>query len=580
MIRSISVEPRVIGRGVMRSLRSLVAVTALLLVVAPENARAAVPEEAVPAPGVAADGKLSDAAETAAPASPLAAGVSQPADATAAGPKPAEATAPETKPFEAPAADTKPADAPDAKPLAAVPPAEAAPRVLSPDEVPPQVVSPDPLAEADIATVSNIAALQERYNRSLHQGLLGMRSNVAAGGRVMGDNTDPWGMTWTKCTNLGIHLIATLVAEHRGLIQAPEAKQQIRDVVDILEGLHGHRGIFPENIQIKESGVVAEVVAGRSRFSSIDSAWVTVALSLVAARYKAEGDAVGTDAAALVARQDYRAFVGADGMLGAGFYVDVATNRKVEQIAFSYSDRNSEARPLILALVGMGQLPASAWNKTTYRWSSREGVPLAKGWHFSAFVEMTGALFFDEAKLAPRSLGMSHENYIEASVRVAQRSGHRMWGYAPACDAANSYAEFGLDRPDSVSPYAAALLTMTGNVRAVQNLGQVLAALPEDGSALADGLDPRTGSVSCGVARVLDQGLLFLALNADVVRGLVQKTAWYPSAERRLKAMDRKSAGPKKRPEPPSAVEPPMSWLSPSDTQGLGPALLALARVD
>jgi hypothetical protein len=57
-------------------------------------------------------------------------------------------------------------------------------------------------------------------------------------------------------------------------------------------------------------------------------------------------------------------------------------------------------------------------------------------------------------------------------------------------------------------------------------------------------LDPRTGAVSCEVARLLDQGLLFLALNADVLRGLVQKTPWYASAERRLKAMDRTSTPP------------------------------------
>jgi hypothetical protein len=408
-------------------------------------------------------------------------------------------------------------------------PSDAAPSNVAPSD---PTLSP-PVAESGMLSPT-LAALQERYNRGLHQGLLNMRSSEASADQlIMGDNTDPWGMTWTKCTNLGIHLIATLVAEHRGLIQAAEAKQQIRGVVDILSRLRGHRGIFPENIQIR-GGIAGEVLAGRARYSSIDSAWVTVALSLVNARYKSDTDdeAVGlsTDAAALVARQDYRAFVGADGMLGAGFFVDVATDTKVEDIAFSYSDRNSEARPLLLALVGMGQLPNSAWDKTYYRWGSREGLPLALGWHFSAFVEMTGALFFDEAKLAPRSLGVSHENYIRASFRVAQRNGHQLWGYAPACDAENAYAEFGLDRPHSVSPYAAALLTMTGNVRAVENLSQVLGGLPDDGRALADGLDPRTGTVSCGVARALDQGLLFLALNADVVRGLVRKTAWYPSA--------------------------------------------------
>jgi len=386
-------------------------------------------------------------------------------------------------------------------------------------------------------STATLAELRGRYNQPLHAGMHGLRSAEAPGQLIVGDNTDPWGMTWTKCTNLGIDLLATLVAEARGLLPPARAREDVREIVGILSKLDTHLGIFPENIKIR-GGVLREVVAGRARFSSIDSAWVTLALSLVQARYTAAGDALGGEAGALISRQDYRSFVRGDGMLGAGYYVDVSTDQKVEEIAFSYQDRNSEARPLVLALVGMGQLPDSAWEKTSYRWGDREGLPLAQGWHYSAFVEMTGALFFDEAQIAPLSLGKSHENYIAASLRVAQRNGHQMWGYAPACDAQNAYTEFGLDRPDAVSPYAAALLTLTGNSSAVQNLGQILSLFPNDGRALPDGIDPRTGAVSCAVARLLDQGLLFLALNADVLRRLTQQTPWYASAQRRLAAMD------------------------------------------
>jgi hypothetical protein len=423
-----------------------------------------------------------------------------------------------------------------ASPEAAVP--EAQPVDTAGLDVPGAAAVPE-----EIAPLPTLTELRQRHNRHLLDGMLGMRSNEAGGELIVGDNTDPWGMSWTKCTNLGIHIMTTLVAEQRGLVEDTDARDDIRRIVDILGTLRTHRGIFPENIQIR-GGITGEVVDGRSRFSSIDSAWVTLALSLVQARYKGEGEALAADAAGLIAKQDYRTFVGSDGMMGAGYFVDVASDKKVEDIPFSYKDRNSEARPLVLALVGMNQLPATAWTKTYYKWGSREGLVLAKGWHFSAFVEMTGALFFDEAKIAPKSLGKSHENYIEASIRVAKRNGHLLWGYAPACDAQNAYAEFGLDRPDSVSPYAAALLTLTDNPQAVQNMSRVLDALPRDGRALPDGLEPRTGAVSCDVARLLDQGLLFLALNADVLRGLVQKTPWYASAERRLKAMDRNDTPP------------------------------------
>lgn len=432
---------------------------------------------------------------------------------------------------------TREAASPVAVPLEVAAPANGAPT----NQAPTVGVMPDEVAVTPAALT--LDDLRRRHNRNLFDGLIGLQSKEAGGTLIVGDNTDPWGMSWTKCTNLGIHIMTTLVAEERGLVEDADALQDIGRIVEILGTLRTHRGIFPENIQIR-GGIAGEVVDGRARFSSIDSAWVTLALSLVQARYKRDGEALAAEAASLIAKQDYRTFVGSDGMMGAGYFVDVQTDRKVEDIPFSYKDRNSEARPLVLALVGMNQLPVSAWNKTFYRWGSREGMVIAKGWHFSSFVEMTGALFFDEAKLAPKSLGKSHENYIEATVRVAKRNGHQLWGYAPACDAQNAYAEFGLDRPDSVSPYAAALLTLTDNPRAIQNMSQVLDAMPRDGRALPDGLEPRTGAVSCEVARLLDQGLMFLALNADVVRGLVQKTPWYASAERRLKAMDRNNLPP------------------------------------
>jgi hypothetical protein len=70
-------------------------------------------------------------------------------------------------------------------------------------------------------------------------------------------------------------MLSTLVAEQRGLVEDADAREDIRRIVDILAGLRTHRGIFPENITIR-GGITAEVVDGRSRFSSIDSAWVTL----------------------------------------------------------------------------------------------------------------------------------------------------------------------------------------------------------------------------------------------------------------------------------------------------------------
>jgi len=428
------------------------------------------------------------------------------------------------------------------------------------------------VAPAPVAVTPSFGDLQQWHNTKLYSGLVGLRSAEAPQDQpIVGDNTDPWGMTWTKCTNLGFDLITTLVAMERGLVPEPIGRTHLASVLGTLARLPTFHGIFPENIVIR-GGVAPEVVAGKTRYSSIDSAWVSVALSIVEAHFSASDPALARAAEALLAQQDYRVFVGADGLLGAGFYVDVATQQKVDIIPFSYNDRNSEARPLLLALVGMNLLPAAAWDNTLYAWTHRDGLTLASSWHYSAFVEMTGALFFDEVSLAPQTLGKSHLSYLQASQAVAARRGHRFFGYAPACDANNAYAEFGLDRPDAVSPYAAALLTLTGDAAALSNFHSVLQALPLTGAPLPDGVDPLTGAVSCQVARILDQALMFLALNADVLRNLVGKTGWFASAADRLRAMDKmflppapaviqaslESEAPNApKQEPGAAVEPP-----------------------
>jgi hypothetical protein len=174
-----------------------------------------------------------------------------------------------------------------------------------------------------------------------------------------------------------------------------------------------------------------------------------------------------------------------------------------------------------------------------YGWTSQHGAWIGGSFHYNAFAELTGQLFFDEMKLAPESLGKSHTNYVTLTRSVAESRGHAIWGYAPACDSAQGYTEYGLDKPDAVAPYAAAQLASTRDPRALANLQSVLAALPADGKPLVDALDPRTKQPSCHVSRSLDQALVFLAINAPAVQSLTRAAPFYASAEKRLRQMDR-----------------------------------------
>ncbi len=372
------------------------------------------------------------------------------------------------------------------------------------------------------------------------RGLHAFRVSPGGHTHVACDNTGRYGRGWTKCTNMALDVLTALVAERRSLQSAEVTANNVSDVLATLANLRTFHGIFPEFIKL-EGSVHAELKGGIIRYSSIDAAWVTLALSIAEARYRSERPDLARRASELIRNQDYAPFVERNRLLGF-LAIDAASGEVVERARYSYGDRNSEARPLVLALVGLGKLPPSLWDEMRYSWTMRDGLPIASGYGASAFVELSGQLFFDEMSLAPKSLGLSHESYVRASAEVAHRKRHAIWGYAPSCGPGDHYAEFGLDNPEVVAPYAAALLATTRVPSATKNLERVFDALDWSGAPLPDSLDPVTRRAVCDDARMLDQSLLFLSLNVDALRELSRKASWYPSAEQRLREMDRTHA--------------------------------------
>ena len=397
--------------------------------------------------------------------------------------------------------------------------------------------SPDVSGVTTRRAPSAAQPVAQKYGASVFRGLDAFR--IAADGprQVAADNTGRYGRSWSKCTNLGLDLLTQLVAERAELASETAVAERVADVLSTLESLRKFHGLFPEFLKL-DGEPRAEIKGGTIRYSTIDSAWVTVALSVAEARYRDDHPTLARRARTLIESQEYSAFV-VDELLSAGASIDAVSGNVTTAARFSYGDRNSEARPLVLALIGLGLLPASVWDHMRYTWTTRAGVPIAAGYHASAFVELSGQLFFDEMALAPSSLGVSHGNYVEASAQAARARGHSIWGYAPSCEPPHGYAEFGLDRPDVVTPYAAAELATTGLPIADQNLSRVLESLDWQGGPAADALDPITRRTVCSEARMLDQSLLFLALQVNALRSLVRATSWHASAEARLRDMDR-----------------------------------------
>lgn len=361
------------------------------------------------------------------------------------------------------------------------------------------------------------------------------------------DNTGEGGDTYTKPTNVGLDILSALVAEEDKHASPQETLAHVLKVMDGVESLKTHRGIFPEYIKLDAGRVYTEEKDGQIRFSSIDSAWLHFALSVAEARYRADRPALALRMKKLLDQADYTVFLHGGGRLFRhGFTLSASTDAVVSVTPWphNYDNKNSEARVLVPFLVAAGKLPETVWENMFYRWTRLEGLPLAEGWKMSAFVELTGNIYFDEPSLAPGTLGLSHRNYLKAAQKIAADRGFALYGWAPCYGPDDGYTEYGLTRPDAAAPYGAALLTTLDDAKAWENLEKMLqlSSLGNPQKPLPEALDSKTGEILNKRSLSLDQNLLYQAVRKDTVRKLVARTAWAKKARQFLKSMDRQHA--------------------------------------
>jgi hypothetical protein len=163
--------------------------------------------------------------------------------------------------------------------------------------------SPDAAGVANHQQASLAQPSASKYGLLVYRGLQGFRVPAHGPRQVSADNTGSFGLSWSKSTNVALDLLTQLVAERAALTSATSAAERVADVLSTLEGLRTFRGLFPEFIKL-DGPAQAEVKAGTIRYSTIDSAWVTVALSIAQARYREARPELAQRAQALIERQD------------------------------------------------------------------------------------------------------------------------------------------------------------------------------------------------------------------------------------------------------------------------------------
>jgi len=354
------------------------------------------------------------------------------------------------------------------------------------------------------------------------------------------DNTGPGGRTYTKSTNIGLDILSTLTAVEQGVEDPQVARDHIATVAKGLSTLRCYEGIFPEYVHIAPDGVFADVSNGRIRFSSIDSAWLHLALSVAEDYYRKKDPVLSQSLGGFVEEAHYGIFLHDGNKIRHGVTVDSMDNTVVEEWPYNYDNKNSEARLCVVFLTAIGKIPDNVWRDMTYKQTNVFGVSVADGWKLSAFVELTANTYFDEDRLAPMTLGRGHTHYLEACRRVATQRGYSLFGWAPCYNPQDRYQEYGLSNPEVTTPYAAALLTTVGNPLALQNFHKVVKSIKFSVQPMLfpDALDSRTGVVLNQRVLSLNQNLLYQALARDAVQRVMAQSRWYKKAEGLIRKMD------------------------------------------
>lgn len=389
-------------------------------------------------------------------------------------------------------------------------------------------------------------AFVQRVAEDTWRGLLGLRDrehhlpvdHVHLAPRDPG--TPPVG-DYTNVTTVGLWIVALAGATEIGLVSRDEAIVMLGDVLDTLERLETHDGLFFNYYDTTSLERTSNLL------SFVDTAWLTAGL-IVARQTFPE---LGERATALIARGDWRRFYDPRaGLMYHGWWVQPPGPSR-----YHYGVLYAESRIGSVLAIGLGAAPPSHWFRMTrtfpaacdwqtqtprdrrrktvlgetfygghYVWDDVAYVP---SWGGSMFEALMPTLVLDEVRWAPDSLGANDK----AHVTVQQRAGGAIWGASPSLrpDGAG-YGEYGIHelgmlgyRPGAITPHASALAISVTPDAAVANLRSIASRFPAYGDwGFYDAVDPATGEVAESYL-TLDQAMTFIALANHLCGGCVRQ---------------------------------------------------------
>jgi hypothetical protein len=351
---------------------------------------------------------------------------------------------------------------------------------------------------------------------------------------------------YASISSIGLYLASIVAAHELGLAPREEALARAGSVLDTLERLETHRGVFFNFYDTTTLERTSDFL------SFVDSVWLTAGLMVLRQSFPE----LAPTATRMIGQRDYGFFYDPEHkLMSHGYRVDIH--------AYSpnhYATLYTEARLGSLIAIGKGEVPEEHWfrmvrtfppscdwqggspqgrHPKTVRgfefsggWYEWKGLRFVPSWGGSMFEALMPVLLLDERAVAPRSLGRNAEVHAEIQRRYAlEELGRPVWGQSPsATPHPGGYREYGVrvlgtsGYPESaVTPHASALALGLQPEAAIDNLRRLAELYDIYGDfGFYDVVDVRSGEVG-RVYLALDQEMLFLAVANHLTGGVIPR---------------------------------------------------------
>ena len=386
----------------------------------------------------------------------------------------------------------------------------------------------------------------------------------------------------TSPSDIAAYLWSTLAAERLHLIGPSEASSRLDRTLATLAGMDRAHGLF-FNMLDPRTGAVLTVSPFDSspiqpRLSTVDNAWLAVALTMVANSELPLRERAGKLLKPIDFRFLYDPYDAADPVRHPGqLHVGYRTNE--HRFYGHYGMLNTEARIASYLGIARGQLPPEHYyrmfrtlpenlgpQQQSPRGTTRDyygvkafegtydyrGARIVPSWGGSMFEALMVTLFVPEDVWAPRSWGINHPLYVRAQIAHGlDEVGYGYWGFSPAASPRGGYEVYGVKAlgtsslgyysfdvgptvppalvPHStrsthgvVTPHASFLALRYAPHEAVANLRALSGGLPIYGPlGFEDSVDVSAGVTSARIL-ALDQGMIMAAIANELADDAMQ----------------------------------------------------------